>query len=115
MRILVMGRSAATQTARVALQPLEEASRPDVFARENRQSGCNCQPPGAGQRYHRESRDEQRETTDDFRGSRDAPHCFVDADGCLLVPLPRDKQRHSVKVTAVISSCKITGFSEDPQ
>ena len=75
-QLLFMGRSAATQTARLALQLLEEASRPDVFASENRQGGQNRQPPGAGQGHHRESCNEQRETTGDFRGSRDALHCF---------------------------------------
>ena len=75
------------QAVDLALQPIEELTRPKEFASQDRQRSKNRQPTGAGQGNHRDTRREQQKTAGDFAVSEEDTHYFfVDAEEGPAVP-----------------------------
>lgn len=75
------------QAVDLALQPIEEFTRPEEFASQDRQRSKNRQPARARQGNHRDARREQQKTACDLAVSKEDTHYFfVDAEEGAAVP-----------------------------
>ena len=82
------------QPTALVLQLIEEPSRPDEFARQNREAGGDRQPPWTGQGDHRDSCDQQHKAAHNLRDSDDAFHCLCRRCRPLHRSSAGDKRRH---------------------
>jgi len=69
------------QAIDLALQPIEELTRPQEFTSQDRQRGKNRQPAGAGQGNHRDARRQQQKTAGDLPVAEEDTHFFCRRSG----------------------------------